>query len=79
MYGRLAASTNEIPLDYEAFLEVYEEANRNAVAKLKGEDPKETAKDAPGKTSNKDPLVEEKEEQRQKHHQHLMKHQMKEI
>lgn len=40
--GRLAASTNEIPLDYEAFLEVYEEANRNAVAKVKGEDPKET-------------------------------------
>ena len=40
--GRLSASTNEIPLDYEAFLEVYEEANRNAVAKLKGEEPKET-------------------------------------
>ncbi|MDD3049746.1 MAG: AAA family ATPase [Candidatus Cloacimonetes bacterium] len=35
--GRLAASTNEIPLDYDAFLSVYEEANRNAVKKLKKE------------------------------------------
>lgn len=51
--GRLTASTTEIPLDYDAFLEVYAEANRNAVAKLKGETPKETAKDEPGKTSNK--------------------------
>lgn len=35
--GRLTVSTNEIPLDYDAFLEVYDEANKNAVAKLKGE------------------------------------------
>lgn len=42
--GRLTASTTEIPLDYNAFLNVYAEANRNAVAKLKGEDPKETPK-----------------------------------
>lgn len=35
--GRLSVSNNEIPLDYDAFLEVYAEANRNAVAKLKGE------------------------------------------
>lgn len=33
--GRLTASTNEIPLDYDAFLEVYAEANKNAVEKLK--------------------------------------------
>lgn len=36
--GRLTASTNEIQLDYAAFLEVYEEANKNAVAKLKGKE-----------------------------------------
>nr|WP_246021147.1 AAA family ATPase [Paenibacillus lentus] len=36
--GRLTASTNEIQLEYAAFLEVYEEANKNAVAKLKGEE-----------------------------------------
>lgn len=37
--GRLTVSTNEIPLDYAAFLEVYEEANKNAAAQLKGEAP----------------------------------------
>jgi phage nucleotide-binding protein len=41
--GRLTASTNEIPLEYAAFLKVYEEANKNAVAKLKGEEPKAEA------------------------------------
>lgn len=35
--GRLTVSTNEIPLEFDAFLKVYEEANKNAVAKLKGE------------------------------------------
>lgn len=35
--GRLTVSTNEIPLEYDAFLKVYDEANKNAVAKLKGE------------------------------------------
>lgn len=35
--GRLTVSINEIPLEYDAFLEVYAEANKNAVAKLKGE------------------------------------------
>lgn len=34
--GRLATSTKEIPLDYDAFLEVYAEANDNAVTSLKG-------------------------------------------
>lgn len=33
--GRLTTSTNEIPLDYERFLEVYEEANKNAVESMK--------------------------------------------
>ena len=37
--GRLVVSTNEIPLDYEAFLEVYDEANKNAVAVMHGEEP----------------------------------------
>ena len=31
--------TNEIPLDYEAFLEVYDEANKNAAERMKGEKP----------------------------------------
>lgn len=34
--GRLTTKINEIPLGYEAFLEVYEEANKSAVASLKG-------------------------------------------
>ncbi|WP_233554178.1 MULTISPECIES: AAA family ATPase [Erysipelotrichaceae] len=42
--GRLTVSTREIPLDYDAFLEVYDEANKNAVAKMNGELPKETEK-----------------------------------
>ena len=37
--GRLVVSTNEIPLDYEAFLEIYDEANKNAVAVMHGEEP----------------------------------------
>lgn len=37
--GRLKASTNKIPLDYDEFLKVYEEANKNAVAEMKGEKP----------------------------------------
>lgn len=45
--GRLSTSTNEIDLDYDEFLTVYEEANKNAVAQLNGEKPKEE------KTSNK--------------------------
>lgn len=41
--GRLTVSTTEIPLDYDAFLEVYAEANRNAVAVLNGEVPQNAA------------------------------------
>lgn len=39
--GRLTTSVNEIDLDYDTFLEVYEEANKTAVAKLKGKEKKE--------------------------------------
>jgi phage nucleotide-binding protein len=41
--GRLTVSTNEIPLDYEAFREVYDEANKNAVAVMNGEAPAASA------------------------------------
>ena len=41
--GRLTTSVNEIDLDYDEFLAVYAEANKNAVAKMKGEEPKTTA------------------------------------
>ncbi len=44
--GRLTTSVNEIDLDYDTFLEVYEEANKTAVARLKGEEkPKTTSKE----------------------------------
>lgn len=43
--GRLTTAINEIPLDYEEFLIVYEEANKNAVEKMKGKATK-TEKDA---------------------------------
>ena len=50
--GRLTSSTNEIPLDYDEFLEVYEEANRIAVAQMKNkgkkEEPENTSQDALG-------------------------------
>ncbi len=35
--GRLTTKTNEIPLDMDEFIEVYQEANKAAVAKMKGE------------------------------------------
>lgn len=46
--GRLTTSVNEIDLDYDTFLEVYEEANKTAVARLKEEEeekPKTTSKE----------------------------------
>lgn len=39
--GRLTTSVNEIDLDYDTFLEVYEEANKSAVANLKSDERKE--------------------------------------
>ena len=35
--GRLTVTTREIPSDYEAFLSIYDEANKNAVKQLSGE------------------------------------------
>lgn len=40
--GRLTTKTNEIALDYDAFLEVYDEANKAAVASMKGESTNKT-------------------------------------
>lgn len=37
--GRLTTNTNEIALDYDAFLEVYDEANKAAVESMKGSKP----------------------------------------
>lgn len=51
--GRLTTSVNEIDLDYDTFLEVYEEANKTAVARLKGEEAKEEAKEEANKTTTR--------------------------
>lgn len=42
--GRLTVATTEIPLDYDAFLAVYEEANKNAVSSMNGEEVKPTGR-----------------------------------
>jgi len=62
--GRLTVSTNEIPLDYDAFLDVYAEANRNAVAVLNGEVPQTAAPtERKGRKKKEDaPAPETKEE-----------------
>lgn len=51
--GRLTTSVNEIDLDYDTFIEVYEEANKTAVARLKGEEAKEEAKEEANKTTTR--------------------------
>lgn len=38
--GRLNVNIHEVPLDYDAFLAVYEEANKNAVSSMNGDTPK---------------------------------------
>lgn len=49
--GRLTSNTNEIALDYDAFLEVYDEANKAAVASMKGSDkPVDSTKGSKGRT-----------------------------
>ena len=49
--GRLTTKTNEIALDYDAFLEVYEEANKAAVASMKGSNkPENSAKSSNGRS-----------------------------
>lgn len=49
--GRLTTKTNEIALDYDAFLEVYDEANKAAVASMKGSDkPADSTKTSKGRS-----------------------------
>lgn len=57
--GRLTTSVNEIDLDYDIFLEVYEEANKTAVAKLKGEEKPKTI----SKEENEEKTENEESEQ----------------
>ena len=57
--GRLTTSVNEIDLDYDTFLEVYEEANKTAVAKLKGEEKPKTI----SKEENEEKTENEESEQ----------------
>jgi phage nucleotide-binding protein len=58
--GRLSTSVNEINLDYDEFIKVYEEANKSAVAKLKGEEKKE---ETPKTTSRKKSKASDEEVQ----------------
>lgn len=66
--GRLTTSINEMDLDYDEFLKVYEEANKSAVAKLKNEErpkaAKEEVKEEESKTEADE--VEEKPKTRRK-------------
>ena len=49
--GRLTTKTNEIALDYDAFLEVYDEANKAAVASMNGSNkPDSNAKTSRGRS-----------------------------
>lgn len=59
--GRLTVNEREIPLDYEAFLAVYDEANKNAAKQLSGE----TVKTEEPKRGRKapEPVVEEPQEE----------------
>ena len=58
--GRLTVSAREIPLDYDAFLAVYDEANKNAVKQLSGEPVKtEEPKRGRGKKVEETQAVEE--------------------
>lgn len=56
--GRLTTSVNEIDLDYDTFLEVYEEANKSAVANLKSDERKE---EKPKTTSRRKTKVTDEE------------------
>lgn len=51
--GRLTTTTNEIDLDYDEFLGVYDEANKAAVAKMKGESTPDSSKSDKAKTDRK--------------------------
>lgn len=53
--GRLTTSVNEIDLDYDLFLTVYEEANKSTIAKMKGEEkPKTSKEEKEEKTENEE-------------------------
>ena len=54
--GRLTTKTNEIALDYDSFLELYDEANKAAVASMKGEPtdkPESGARSSKGRNKGK--------------------------
>lgn len=51
--GRLTTQTNEIDLDYNEFLGVYDEANKAAVAKMKGEFTSDSGKSNEAKSDRK--------------------------
>lgn len=51
--GRLTTTTNEIDLDHEEFLGVYDEANKAAVAKMKYESTPDSSKSDKAKTDRK--------------------------
>ena len=61
--GRLSTPVNEIDLDYDTFLEVYEEANKSAVANLKASEEKQEEKPIKKKRRITDEEVEEKMEE----------------
>lgn len=52
--GRLAVSMNEIPLDYNAFLEVYADANKNTSATTSSREPQTAAAEEPQAEAPKD-------------------------
>ncbi len=59
--GRLKTSFSEIDLDYDKFLDVYEEANENAVKSMKGESKKEEKTETKKRGRSKKKAVEEVE------------------
>ena len=56
--GRLTVSAREIPLQYDAFLAVYDEANKNAVKQLSGE-PVKVEEPKRGRKPVEEPVQEE--------------------
>lgn len=57
--GRLKTNTNEIPLDYKAFLDVYDEANKAAVESIKQEKTKkeENVEDVPSEPLDNEEVI----------------------
>lgn len=71
--GRLTTTTNEIDLDYDEFLTVYDEANKDAVAKMKGESENTSKKSYKGETDNKNKSKDKStnEEEKQKDEENM--------